>query len=117
MGALSVERSEMMSGTGQVACAKSKGGTVSEAEAMVLLQLRSWLRWMLAVWDLLPMLILVLILSLSPCVEPPLVLISFPSGSYTRLPLSLVLKLLCSHWWRQSLLMWTVSPVLLVGSL
>jgi len=109
---LSVERGEMMSGTGQVARTKSKGGTASEAEVMVLSQSRSWLQWMLAVWDLLLTLILVLILSLLPCVEPPSVLTSFPSGLYTRLLLSLVLKLLCSHWWRQSLLMWTVSPVL-----
>jgi len=112
VGALSVERSEMMSGTGQVARAKSKGGTASEAEAMVLSRSRSWLRWMLAVRDSLLTLILVLILLLSPHVEPPSVLTLFPSGSYTRLPLLLVLKLLCSHWWRRSLLMWTVSPVL-----
>jgi len=112
VGALSVERGEMMSGTGQVARAKSKGGTASEAEAMDLSRSRSWLRWMLAVRDSLPTLILVLILSLSLRVEPPSVLTSFPSGSYTRLPLSLVLKLLCSRWWRRSLLMWTVSPVL-----
>jgi len=112
VGALSVEHGEMMSGTGQVACAKSKGGTASEAEAMVLSRSRSWLQWMLAVRDLLLMLILVLILSLSPRIEPPLVLTSFLSGSYTRLPLSLVLKLLCSRWWWRSLLMWTVSPVL-----
>ena len=50
------------------------------------------------------MLVLVLVLSLY--VRLSLVLILFPPGSYTRLPLSLVLKLLGSRKWLWVLLLW-----------
>ena len=47
MGALLVERGAIVSGTGQVACANSKGGTasVSEGEKRVLSRSGSWLWW------------------------------------------------------------------------
>ena len=136
--ALSVERSNLTSGTG-VACANLIGGTVlaskGDLEGMVLLWLWSLLQWVLVVRGSLLMMLLVLsplselvgrvqvsmiwlmvllrilLLSSSHC-APSLVLKLFPPRSYIRLPLLLVLKLLGLRRWLQSLLMWTVLPVL-----
>jgi len=83
-----VECDEKMSLTG-MACAKSTGST-SEAVKGVLLRSRSGVWWKSDAQDVL--LVLELDLSLSSRIEPALISKLLPPGSYTSMPLSLLLK-------------------------
>jgi len=139
VGKASVEHDVVTSRTGLVSCTNGTGGSAlaskGDPEGMVLSRSRSSLHWASAVRGSLLMMLLVLsplselvgraqvsmmwltallrmLLSSSLRCAPSSVLKLFPPGSYTRLPLSLVLKLLGSRGWLRSLLMWTVLPVL-----
>jgi len=127
-GMLLDERSVVTLKTG-MACRKSMGGTGStlEGEAMVLSQSQSGLWCVSMAQD--TMLVLVLVLVLSPLLRLELSLVSrmLLPGSYTSLPLSLVLKFLGPHEWLWSLLLWSrllvssshgvLSLILLLGLL
>ena len=89
VGGLSVELGVMMSETGPT-CAKSMKGSTSEAVKGVLSRSRSGMWWKSDAQDAL--LVLVLVLSLSSRVEPALVSKLLLPGSYTSMPLSLLLK-------------------------
>ena len=94
VGGLLVGHGDVTSGTGMT-CAKLMGGmaSASEGEAVDLSWSRSqrwWVWWKLDVRDTL--LVLVLVLSLSSCVEPALISKLLPPGLYTSMPLSLLLK-------------------------
>jgi len=108
-GKSAFEHGMMSLGTGLVDCMKSMEGrgSVSEVVKMVLSWSRLSLWCVSAAQDTMLVLMLVLVPSPSSCLEPSLVSRMLPPRSYTSLPLSLVLKLLGSHKWLWSLLLWS----------